>query len=177
MRLSDGEKLILFMLAEACNKLGVKGEIDPNFIKSAISGGHLWALRLEYDGFILAPDIDQTVADEVIDILDMWASIEFAHAKMGEEERQKLDSLVSHVGSKCQFPGFDGNNEAMYLSVAKFLVNELGRFEEFRGRDLNCHSLSLEGYRRMLVVFTPLRPSLDGVELSVEQVAKILNAR
>ena len=33
MKLSDGEKLIILMLSELYEKLGVEGEIEPDFIK------------------------------------------------------------------------------------------------------------------------------------------------
>jgi uncharacterized protein len=36
MQLSNGEKLILFMLTEIYQQLGVRGEVDPKFVKQAI---------------------------------------------------------------------------------------------------------------------------------------------
>jgi hypothetical protein len=45
MKLSDGEKLILMVLADMYKHLEIKGEFDPDFISATISGGHLWGLR------------------------------------------------------------------------------------------------------------------------------------
>ena len=50
MKLSDGEKLIILMLSELYEKLGVEGEIEPDFIKSAIFGNQLWGLKWKYSG-------------------------------------------------------------------------------------------------------------------------------
>jgi len=36
MKITDGEKLILLMLSDLYERLGVEGEIEPEFIKSAI---------------------------------------------------------------------------------------------------------------------------------------------
>jgi len=41
VKLSDGEKLILLMLSEIYEKTGIEGEIEPEFIQSAIFGDHL----------------------------------------------------------------------------------------------------------------------------------------
>ena len=41
MKISDGEKLIILMLSELYEKLGVDGEIEPDFIKSAIFSDQL----------------------------------------------------------------------------------------------------------------------------------------
>ena len=78
-----------------------------------------------------------------------------------------------------QFPGFDGNNEAEHLGIARFLINDLDRFSRFREghRDLNSHHPTLESYGRMLRVFEPIRQTLIGRRLSVNELAAILNGR
>ena len=38
MKLSDGEKLILMVLADMYKHLEIKGEFDPDFISTTISG-------------------------------------------------------------------------------------------------------------------------------------------
>jgi len=45
MKLTDGEKLILYMLSEIYEHLGIEGKtkIDSQFVKSAIHDGHAWA--------------------------------------------------------------------------------------------------------------------------------------
>jgi hypothetical protein len=48
MNLSDGEKLVLMVLADMCKHLEIKGEFDPDFISTTISGGHLWGFRWKY---------------------------------------------------------------------------------------------------------------------------------
>jgi uncharacterized protein len=46
--LSDGEKLTLLMLCDLCENGNVKGEIDPEFVRSAIYSDYAWALHWKY---------------------------------------------------------------------------------------------------------------------------------
>ena len=107
----------------------------------------------------------------------MWSFIEYAYAKLSEQERQQLALAAKPFGENPRFNGFDGNNESEHMSVAMFLVNQLDRFQEFKGRSFNCHHPSLDAHRRMLAVFEPLRTSLADSSLSVDQLARILNER
>jgi len=45
MELSNAERLVLIMLSDLYKKLGVKGEIDPDFVQSAIFSSNLWGFR------------------------------------------------------------------------------------------------------------------------------------
>ena len=80
-------------------------------------------------------------------------------------------------GEKPKFSGFDGNSEAEHLNAALLLVERLGRFANLRKRDLNSHMpMSLDGHRRMLKVYEPMRPSLGGGHLlSADQLVVLLN--
>ena len=56
MTLTDGEKLILLMLTDIYDKLGVQGEIDPQFVRSAIFDNMLWGLSWKYSGIPFEKD-------------------------------------------------------------------------------------------------------------------------
>lgn len=177
MKLTDGEKLIILMLTELYEKLQIDGEIDPDFLRSAIFHDHLWGIRWKYGGIPFEPAENPPVVREVLDILDMWRFIEFAYAKLTEEEKKRLAEVAKSLGENPRFTGFDGNNESEHMSAAMFLVNQLDRFQEFKGRDFNCHCPSLDAHKRMLAVFEPLRASIAYGAISVEQLAKLLNER
>jgi uncharacterized protein YfbU (UPF0304 family) len=177
MKLTDGEKLIILMLADLYEKLRIDGETDPDFLRSAIFNNHLWGIRWKYSGIPFEPAEDPTVVREVVDILEMWSFMEFAYAEKNEEQKRRLAELAKPFRDDPRFTGFDGNNESEYMSAALFLVNQLDRFQNFKGRDLNCHHPSLAAHRRMLAVFESLRASLAYETLSVEQLAKLLNER
>lgn len=177
MKLSDGEKLIILMLTEIYQKLEIDGETEPDFLRSAIFNDHLWGIRWKYSGIPFDRAEDPPIVREVVDILDMWSFIEYAYSNLDVEGKKRLAELAKPFGENPHFHGFDGNNETEHMSVAMFMVNQLDRFQEFKGRSFNCHHRSLDGHKRMLSIFESLRASLADASLSVEQLAKILNAR
>src|SRR5687767_13092413 len=111
MKLSDGERMILIMLSDIQEKLGIQDGLNPRFVREAIYGGHHWAFEWQYPGLFPEPVEDSTVR-EVTDILDMWRMLEEA----GSEK----------------FPGFDTNREGRHASVAHFMTEEMGRFDSFK---------------------------------------------
>ncbi|GAO36360.1 hypothetical protein SCT_1766 [Sulfuricella sp. T08] len=177
MKLSDGEKIIVLMLTELYEKLGIDGEMDPDFLRSAIFNDKLWGIRWKYTGIPFSEADDPAVVRVVVDILDMWSFIERSYAELNEAQKAELATHVPHFGKDPKFHGFDGNNEGEYMGTALFLVNELERFEEFKGRSFNCHHPSIEMHRRMLEVFEPIRKGLGFRSLSIGELATILNAQ
>ena len=122
--------------------------IDPGFIRAALVDGQFWALRHK---LMLIDDVSREVASETQKILHMWTLIEYSYSELSEDDRESLPNAIRLFG---RFPGFDGNAEAGHLSVARFLIDRLGEYQAFKGRDLSMHAPSfLDGYRRMLPVF------------------------
>ena len=61
MKLSDGEKLILVMLADIYKHLRIKGAVDPDLVHDAMYGGHAWGLRMEYPDILGSTDCPHRV--------------------------------------------------------------------------------------------------------------------
>lgn len=176
MKLSDGEKLIVLMLSELYEGLGVKGEIEPDFLKSAIFSDQLWGIPWKYSGIPFDDTETPEIVKEVLDILDMWSFIERSYSELNDEQKAKLEKDAEPFGKEPKFNGFDGNNESEYMGTAMFLVNELDRFVEFKGRSFNCHHPSIDMHRRMLEVYEPMRRNLSFQLLSVDNLTAILRA-
>lgn len=176
MEFSDGEKLILLMLSEIYEKLKIDGEIDPRFVREAIYNESIWALAWKYPGIVgSVRESTPPVVSEVMDILEMWELLEFSYNQLPPADKARVQAEVKPSGHDVRFPGFDGNNETEYMGTARVLVNDLDRFVTFKGRDLNSHMHSLETYRRMLEVFSPIRHSHPQGALNAEQIIQILN--
>ena len=172
VRINDGEKLILMMLCDLYKHLEVDGDIDSEFVRKTIHGGHYWALEQKYSG-LFHVDSPRVVSEEVCNVLDMWSFIERGYAKLSEKDKERVESEENDV----TFRGFDGNNESDHLSVTLFLINDNGRFNCFKDRDLNSHLPSINAYRRMLAVFEPMRKTLVvGRELSASQIINLQKA-
>lgn len=177
MKVTDGEKLILLMLSELYDKLGVEGEVEPDFIRSAIFSNNTWSIPWKYVGIPFEEQETPEVVKEVLDVLDMWSMIERSYENLSNESKEFVEIEASPFGKDPRFPGFDGNNETEYMGTASFLVNDLDRFEEFKGRDFNSHCPSIDSYRRMLSVFKPLLQNLNFQPLSAQNIADILKER
>lgn len=180
MKLTDGEKLILIMLSEMYEKLGIKGEIEPDFIKSAIFSDQTWGIGWKYSGLPFEETETPEIVKEVVDILDMWRFIEDAYEKLSDDEKNELEKRAAPFGKEPKFGGFDFNNESEHVGAMNFLINDLDRFSEFGERYLNTHSQVLDGYRKMLAVFEPMRNNLSHrypILLNLEELVTILNAK
>ena len=177
MKISDGEKLILLMLSELYEKMGIQGEIEPEFIKSAIFRDQLWGIPWKYSGIPFEEQEIPEIAKEVVDILDMWSFIEHGYQNLSDDEKAQLVVDADPSGKDLKFRGFDGNNEPEHMGAASFLINDLDRFEEFKGRSMNSHMPSIETYRRMLSAFEPMRRNLVTGCLTLPNLAAILNEK
>jgi uncharacterized protein YfbU (UPF0304 family) len=174
---TDGEKLLVMMMRDLYKHLKVRGEIDPEFIGEVIWSGHYWAPRWDMQGLFHDHEDSPDNVRFVVDVLDMWTFLERAHAKLSAKEKARVEKEADPFGKHVQFTGFDGNNESEHMGIARFLIEQMNRFQLFKGRELNSHMPTLGTYRRMLQVFEPMRKTLVGAELSADQIIAILKAK
>ncbi|MGR6863421.1 YfbU family protein [Aliivibrio salmonicida] len=167
------KKLILVMLSELYDTVGVKGEIDPDFIRSAVLDNKSWSIPWMYPGIPFSEDDTPELVKEVLDILDMWSFIEGSYEQLSTEGKAFVESEAASLGKDPKFRGFDGNNESEYMSTASFLVNKLDRFEEFKGRYFNSHSRVVDVYKRMLPTFERIRDH-GGFPFTESQIVEVL---
>lgn len=176
MTLSDGEKLILYMLSDLYKSLKVEGEIDPGFVCQAIISGNLWGLQERYGGLFATNDTEPAVVTEVVNFLDMWSILEEHLERFSAGDRTRVKSEAFGAD---HYQGFDGNHDHEHRGVARFLIEDLGRFSRFKARvDLNSHSqATLPKYRAMYAVFEPMRTMIPQPGFSADDIIRILNAR
>jgi hypothetical protein len=86
MKLTDGEKLIVLMLSEVHEKLGIKDGIDSKFVREALYSGNAWAINHRYSG-ILREQTGDDVVSEVFDILQLWFHLEEAYTRRKARRR------------------------------------------------------------------------------------------
>lgn len=178
MKLSNGEKLILLMLSEIYEKLGVDGETDPKFVRSAIISGNEWGLEWKYSGIPFDRQATPKPVKEVVDFLDMWSFIEEAYKGMSSEDKKLMETSAAPFGMDVKFMGFDGNNESEYLNIAHFLIDDMNRFPIFKARELNSHMRSISIYRRMYSVLKRMRKNLTPEkQLNATQIIELLKAK
>lgn len=175
VRFSDGEKMVILMMADLYKQLGIKdADTSPRFLAEVIYGGHYWAPKWDMQGVFHDHVDDPADLKHVVDVLDMWSFIEEAYERFTPAEREKIATDVGPLGEHVSFHGFDGNNESSQLSIARFLIEHMGRFERFKGRDLDSHHPTEQRYRRMIQLFEPIRVTLIGHGLNAQQVIELL---
>jgi uncharacterized protein YfbU (UPF0304 family) len=175
--LSDGEKLILLMLSEIYDHLEIDGETDTGLVREAIFSGNLWGLEWGMPGVFHDSETPSAVVKETVDILFMWQRLEESFENLAPSDRELLASELGPFGKNVRFFGFDGNNEAPYLNAMSFLIEHLGRFPHFQQRsNANSHMPTLEGYRRMLIVFEPILKQMTNQDFTVSQITRVLSA-
>ncbi|WP_316196969.1 YfbU family protein [Bradyrhizobium sp. SZCCHNS3053] len=175
MKLSDGEKIILIMLADLHKHLKVEGEIDPDFVSETIYGDKLWGFHWKFSGLPLSEEAEPQEVSETVDILEMYSLIgaHFRDLPAPEQERVLKETNITDM----TFPGFDGNNDP-HKGVARYLVKQLERFTDLKGATNNSHSRgSLPRYLRMLAIYLPMRDELGSGRLTADQIIKIFTAR
>lgn len=172
--ISDGEKLILMMLRDVYKHHKVTGDIDPDFIQNVLLGGHHWALGWNFTGLFHGRIDSMSVVKETLNVLEMWYFIESGYSKLSEKQKERVKLEAEPFGDLVRFRGFDGNTEGDYGRVAKFLIEDLGRFEDLKGRSLNSHVPTIQAYRRMLAAFEPMLRTIAGRELSATEIIVLL---
>ena len=154
------EKLILSMLCDLVGNRSDSERIDPDFVQKAISGGHYWALGWKYPNiFGGRPDSPELVR-EVVEILEMWVVIEYHYDYLGETDKERVASEAAPYGTDVKFMGFYANEESPHLSIAEFLIEQIGNYPRFKGRSLNTKRPVVDWYRRMLQVYESMHKSL-----------------
>ncbi|HEX4737870.1 MAG TPA: YfbU family protein [Allosphingosinicella sp.] len=144
LTLTPAERLIVVMLAEVMEALNLRHEIDPALVKRLAINHDDWAITWQYGAIFNDEAPSEEAIQETADILDMWSFIEYSVEQLGPTEQAEIKAL------RWQFSGFDGNNDRHH-GIAHTLIDDLGRWSEFQGRNLNSHSrATLARYRDML---------------------------
>lgn len=177
LRLNKPNRLIVWMLSELLKNIPEYENRDTvKLIQEAIYGGHFWALDWELTGVLHSHTDNRQALQLVVDTLDMWSFIERAYANFSKEDRVRLEKAAPFRGKNPKFIGFDGNSEGEYMGIAQFLVQEMERFQDFKGRSMNSHSPKVGVYYQMVRRFDSIRANLLGREMTVDEVADVLNA-
>lgn len=141
MELDLKERLSLINQFLILEKLYPEEAVHYQKHRKALEEGY----TLHYDWIVqnLWEEMTEDECREVLDILDMYRSIIFS----------RNDNASDLSEDEVSFKGFDGNNETNQLAYARYVIEDLGRFDEIKklGAGIhNSHIPMLHKYRRML---------------------------
>lgn len=154
----DAQRLILIMLSEIYEHLGIHGRdcIDATFVRAAIGTNQTWGLSWQYPWNVAWKSEAPPIVSEVVAILDMWCFIEEAHERISTEEKEFVKAEANPYGD-ARFTGFDCHANPDHIMAARFPIGDLGPFTRFKERNFFSQSSSLGEYQRMYRVFEPIR--------------------
>ncbi|WP_129791527.1 YfbU family protein [Sphingosinicella sp. CPCC 101087] len=168
MDLTDGERLIVVMLADLMEAMKVKREIDPALVQRLVINRDDWALRLQYPGIFDSEAPSDAEVRETVDILAMWSFVEYSVGELDQPEQDEIKAMP------WQFSGFDGNHDRHH-GIAHTLIHDLDRFSEFKERSLNSHSqATLPRYRVILGRYNEAMHGCGGEPFTADQLRTIL---
>jgi hypothetical protein len=128
------------LLANQYEILGLlKKEKSYLLLSEALKDGHRWLYEQSFDW--LSEDMPKKVAEDVLQILDIYSSMQSSY--------RDLTDKTGIEESQLRFPGFDGNNEGELLHFARALRTS-DRFTDTLVGDLNSHMPTTETYDRMI---------------------------
>lgn len=154
MIITDAERLILLMLSDLHESAGID-KINTKLLRSAISTNNTWAINWEI------PDLGLELGDtprEAIDVANymfMWSVLEDTWHYFSEAIKERILEKVQ-ISKTLKFPGFHSTAEKRLYGIAKLFVDDMGRFERHKGRDLNSHTPMKEQYKKMYSKFESL---------------------
>ena len=157
MNLTDAERLIVVLMCEIHQHLQIKDGLDAKFVQEAVLGGNAWAINHKYPGIFGENEIGGEAVIDIFDFLSMWEMLEECYDALSPEDKKRVKAAP--FGTDIKFHGFDANSEAEYIRASRLIINQLGAFANFKGRDLNSHMPSVDMYRRMLSVYNPMKGS------------------
>ncbi len=170
VKLTKGEQLIILMLTEIQDALKIEAKRNHAIARAILEGNH-WGLDRIFNQLPEQP-IDADKVDFVVDVLDMFKTLEAAFARLSESDRDGVRSDLRYVHPK--FIGFDGHVEHDYMMISRYLIRETKRFACFEGRQCDSHLPTAPTYRKMTETFAPIRPSMFDREIGFDEIKQVL---
>jgi uncharacterized protein YfbU (UPF0304 family) len=171
---TTGEKLMLSILCDVSRKVGSEGMIDPEFLQSAIKGGHSWAIEWEHPSLSHRHTNSQHTADFVVRVLTMWRLIEDGFGALSAQAQADVQQAVGLTKAPA-FPGWDSEHEANYKSTARFMTDKMDLFPMFIGRAAaDSGSPTIDRYKSMLRRLAVYEGEAPVQQLTAEQLTDLL---
>ncbi|CAI2407488.1 Uncharacterised protein [Serratia liquefaciens] len=155
--MTSTEKLTLLMMCDLFDHLGVDGEIDSSIVREAVDSGNTWAIERKYQ-FLSTEEVPKEVQKKVDSALTAYRNLSNSLRTLTPDESNELkDKHKLKIHDKhIQFPGYDGNNESDYMSVA-FMLGKLGLYTEQLEIDKNSHEENVNSYDDLISALTVLK--------------------
>ncbi|MGX9359609.1 YfbU family protein [Pantoea ananatis] len=176
MSYTQAEKLQLLMLCDIYKTLGIQNSFDPDLIDEAISTDNTWAIGWQYQMLNDGSQKPYRVS-LFADTVEMYDMLRYTYGQMAPHEKTQVANAIPHFNAQNSiiFPGFDGNNEAEYITVGG-IFKLMGLWQ---GVDLtrNSHIQMVQKYENMLKIYIPARKNTwsNGVGISLPSFISVMS--
>ncbi len=141
MELKKVERWILANQYEILAKLDPKNKKEYDTIREAIEGGYKFEYE-RFSEFISDDELSKEDSMWILDVLDMFSTMIRSYKELKDKSGINKTDIY--------FWGFDGNSETKKLSYVRYLIDELGRYDDLKHKDYNSHCPMSETYNNML---------------------------
>lgn len=173
MKMTKAERLIVLMLCDLYKSPGEDKIFNHKLVEYAVAQGQLWALSWEYGDLLSADPPTKEQVDLVADVMTMWQVIEAFMSRFTPEER---DEIATATDTSLDLIKFQGFYEEPYRSIFRFMLEELGKWSEFAGRDYSKMLPVLGAELRMLAKYKEIRNAAGfNRKFTPAQIIEILN--
>lgn len=172
MELSLKERLFLYNQYEILKLLNPDDEYEKKRYEECqkiVVEGYKYNYEDLTEGF--EDDVSDEVCNFVWDVLQMYRTLNNSYYDLEQSEKDKINLY------DITYKGFDGNEEGQYYSYSKFVLKDMGRYEEIYkdGKaELNSHHNVLNRYSKMLNKWQELNVSRYD-NLTLEQIKYIIS--
>lgn len=170
MTMTPGEKLLALLLCDLLRAPQERSEIKPDFVARAVDSGNLWALKWSYSAILYSNDIPEAVASQAMEHMRTCLVLEQAWARFPDDARAYLCRRFRHLDEAGHvFVGYDEGTELAFATASDFMINEMGLFQEFAGREQlhaeRSRGPRVESYKLMSVMLRVIHERRDSADL------------
>lgn len=167
MELSKKERLFLYNQYEILKSLYPDEFETYEYNQKILVDGYKYNYSDLLSGF--GEEVDPAISAFVFDVLQMYRSFHNSYYSLTDNEKDEINQM------DITFQGFDGNEEIDHYIYARFVLEEMNRFDEIynNGRvELNSHRNMIARYSRMVDKWKSISNRYD--LLTLEQIQEIL---
>lgn len=172
MKPTDSEKLILLMLVDLHEKLGIEGKLGRSDLSMLLEHDVTWRALNSYGVIGASAEVQ-----EVTSILAMWEKIERSWEKLNPSDRAEVLARCPHIYRAPQFPGFNWYDDTNYADIAHELRQQ-GKIPSHygpRGMEDAPKGIS-SSYREMMSTYANVVAEAYEGWIGKDELCAILNA-
>lgn len=172
MKPTNAEKLILLMLVDLHEKLGIESKLSPSDLPTLLEHDVTWRALNSYGVIGASAEVQ-----EVTSVLNMWEKIERCWEKLNPSDRAEVLARCPHIDRAPKFPGFSWFDDTNYADIA-YELRQQGKISSHygpRGMEDAPEGIS-SSYKGMISAYAAVVAEVHEGWIGKDELCAILNA-